>query len=48
MRKKKSVGRNRKRDMQWVETKEGKWEQVDMNDRKLRHEIETIQLKKKS
>ena len=48
MRKKTSVGRNRKRDMQWVKTKDGKWEHVDMNDRKLRHEMETIKPKKKS
>lgn len=48
MRKRKNAGRNRKRDMQWVETKDGKWEHVDMNDRKLRHEMGTINQRKKS
>ena len=48
MRKKKNVGRNRKRDMKWVETKDGKWEHVDMNDRKLRYEMGTINQRKKS
>ena len=48
MRKRKNAGRSRKRDMQWVETKDGKWEHVDLKDRKLRHAIETIKPKKKS
>ena len=49
MRKKKNFGeRKRRRDMQWVKTNDGKWEHVDMNDRMLRHEMETINQKKKS
>ncbi len=49
MRKKKNFGeRKRRRNMQWVKTKDGKWEHVDMNDRMLRHEMETINQEKKS
>lgn len=47
MRKKKNFGeRKRRRDMQWVKMKDGKWEYIDKNDRMLKHEMETINQKK--
>ncbi len=44
----KKGGRKRKRHMRWVEIQPGKWEHVDMNDKKLRHEMGTINQRKKS
>lgn len=45
MRKKNNMKR-RKRKMEWVETKKDVWEHMDMRDRRLRHEIETINQKR--
>lgn len=39
---------NRKRDVQWVKDKNGKWEHMQKGDRRLRHEMETTNRRKKS
>ena len=41
-------GNIRTPDMRWEQDEHGNWERVDSNDRRLLHEMETINKKKKS